>query len=149
MAKRTPTTKAATTFDEHAADPEAERIEKITEQVTEVKDKLAANPNLGIEPGSPEFDWQAEYPGEDVFVYTASNGVTVGLARCAGARKPKPGFLRQLRKAPYMEQLWTMLEIVASPAALAVSDDFEDEEYGQMFEAWSEWSKTAVGESSR
>ncbi|QFG08870.1 tail assembly chaperone [Mycobacterium phage MalagasyRose] len=146
MAKRPPTIKPATTFDEHAADPAAE-APVVDDDAP--RGKRPADPNKGIAPGSPEFDWQAEYPGEDVFVYTASNGVTVGLARCAGARKPKPGFLRQLRKAPYMEQLWTMLEIVASPAALAVSDDFEDEEYGQMFEAWSEWSKTPVGESSR
>ena len=99
--------------------------------------------------GSPEFDWQAEYPDEKVYVYTAEDGTTVGLAAMVGHRKPKSGFLRQLRKAPAMEQMWTILELVMSPLALAVSDEFEDEDYANMYTGWSEWSKTAVGESTR
>ena len=99
--------------------------------------------------GSLEFDWQSEYPGEKVYVYTAADGTTVGIAAMVGARKPKSGFLRQLRKEAAMEQMWTILELVMSPAALAVSDDFEDEDYGAMYAGWSEWSKTAVGESTR
>ena len=102
-----------------------------------------------IEPGAPGFHWQSEYPGEKMFVYTAADGTTVGLAAMVGPRKPKAGFLRQLRKEPAMEQMWTILEIVMSPAALAVSDEFEDEDYSGMYAAWSEWSKTAVGESTR
>ena len=105
--------------------------------------------NEGIEPGSPEFDWQLEYPDEDVFVYTASDGTTVGMAPLAGKRKPHMGTLRKLRKADHMEQMWTVLEWVSSPAALAVSDEFSDEDYAALFDAWSEWSKTSVGESLR
>lgn len=109
----------------------------------------AKAPNEGIEPGSPEFNWQHEYPGEAVFTFKASDGVTVGLAALAGKRKPRSGFLRKLRKEAEMEQMWTILELVSSPAALAVSDEFEDEDYAAMYNEWAEWSKTTVGESLR
>lgn len=106
-------------------------------------------PNDGIEPGSPEFDWQHEYPGEKFFVYTNTDGVTVGLAALLGARKPKPGYLRKLRKQNELDVMWTIIEMAASPAALDVSDEFEDEDYGKMYAAWSEWNQTTVGESMR
>lgn len=108
-----------------------------------------AEPEPVLKPGDPEYDWQAQYPGERVFVYTASTGKTVGLAELGGKRKPNMGALRRLRKADHMDQMWTVLEWVASPAALSVSDQFDDVDYGQMFEQWSEWSKTSVGESLR
>ena len=111
--------------------------------------KLPAEKTPKPAPGAPGFDWQSEYPDEKVYVYTASNGTTVGIAAMVGARKPKSGFLRQLRKEAAMEQMWTILELVMSPAALDVSDEFEDEDYGAMYAGWSEWSKTAVGESTR
>lgn len=100
-------------------------------------------------PGEPGFDWTQEYPGEEVFVFTASNGVTVGLAAMNDQRRPKPGTLRKLRFQPQVEQMWFVLECVSSDAALAVSDDFEDKDYSQMWEQWSEWSNTTAGESLR
>jgi hypothetical protein len=96
-----------------------------------------------------EFDWQAEYPGEDVFVFTAKDGTTVGLAAMGEKRRPKPGVLRKLRFQPSVEQMWFILERVSSPAALAVSDEFDDEDYAHMWEQWSDWSNTSAGESSR
>ncbi|WNM74109.1 tail assembly chaperone [Mycobacterium Phage Nergal] len=132
-----------------------------TEELSTVEKMVAVNtpvevdatptpePNKGVEPGSPEFDWHAEYPGEAVFVYTSSDGVTVGLAALAGKRKPKSGFLRKLRKEQEMEQMWTILELVSSQAALDVSDEFEDADYAAMYNQWAEWSKTTVGESLR
>ncbi|WNM74110.1 tail assembly chaperone [Mycobacterium Phage Nergal] len=128
-----------------------------TEELSTVEKMVAVNtpvevdatptpePNKGVEPGSPEFDWHAEYPGEAVFVYTSSDGVTVGLAALAGKRKPKSGFLRKLRKEQEMEQMWTILELVSSQAALDVSDEFEDADYAAMYNQWAEWSKTTVG----
>lgn len=97
-------------------------------------------------PGDTGFDWQNEYPGEDVFVFTASTGATVGLARLAGPRKPKPGVLRKLRKQDELGQMWAVIELVASEAALDVSDEFDDEDYGRMFEEWALWSKSTAGE---
>lgn len=98
-------------------------------------------------PGEPGFDWQEEYPDEDVFVYTATTGVTVGLAAMSDQRRPKPGTLRKLRFHPQVEQMWFVLETVSSTAALEVSDDFDDKDYSQMWEQWSEWSNTSAGES--
>jgi hypothetical protein len=110
--------------------------------ITEEKPK--APPKLG-EPGF----WEAEYPGEDVFVYTAEDGTTVGLAAMSDKRRPKPGVLRKLRHQPPVEQMWFVIEQVASPAALEVSDEFDDKDYSKMFEEWSDWSNTSAGESSR
>jgi hypothetical protein len=100
-------------------------------------------------PGESGFDWQAEYPGEEVFVFTAEDGTTVGLAAMGEKRRPKPGVLRKLRHQPAIEQMWFVIERVSSENALAVSDEFDDKDYSQMFEKWSEWSNTTAGESSR
>lgn len=105
--------------------------------------------NEGVEPGSPGFDWQLEYPGEEVFVFTATDGTTVGMAALTGDRKPSLGVLRKLRKSSYLDQMWTTLEWVSSAAALAISDEFPEKDYAAMFEAWSEFSRTSAGESSR
>lgn|GEM_PF-3377876 len=101
------------------------------------------------QPGDPGFDWQTEYPGEEVFVFTAADGRTVGLAALNDKRRPKPGVLRKLRLQNAVEQMWFVLERVASEKALEVSDDFDDEDYGGMFEAWSQWNQAIAGESSR
>lgn len=135
-------------------DDEIERLEHLDNEdieaaIDESKAPEAPPSNEGIEPGSPEFDWQLEYPGEPVFVFTSSTGVTVGMAALAGARKPGMGVLRLLRKSNYLDQMWTTLEWVSSPAALRVSDEFSEEDYSAMFAAWAEWSKTSAGESSR
>jgi hypothetical protein len=66
-------------------------------------------------PVEPGFDWQAEYPGEDVFVFTAKDGTTVGLAGMSEKRRPKPGVLRKLRHEPPVEQMWFVIERVSSP----------------------------------
>lgn len=97
-------------------------------------------------PGAKDFDWQAEYPGESVFVFTASTGVTVGLAVLGAERRIKPGALRKLRHQNQLEQMWYLIERVSTPAALEVSDEFEDEDYKDMFEQWSEFSQTTAGE---
>ncbi|SKU72177.1 Uncharacterised protein [Mycobacteroides abscessus subsp. massiliense] len=133
-------------------DDEIERLDNdgdIEGAIDELKAPEVPPSNEGIEPGSPEFDWQLEYPGEPVFVFTSSTGVTVGMAALAGARKPGMGVLRLLRKSNYLDQMWTTLEWVSSPAALTVSDEFSEEDYSAMFAAWAEWSKTSAGESSR
>lgn len=132
-------------------DDELERldIDEIEDVIDEIELPAAAPSNEGIEPGTPEFDWQLEYPGEAVFVFTSSTGVTVGMASLVGARNPGMGALRLLRKSNYLDQMWTTLEWVSSPAALAVSDEFSEEDYAAMFQAWSDWSRTSAGESSR
>lgn len=98
-------------------------------------------------PGEPGFDWQTEYPGEDVFVFTADDGTTVGLAALGPTRKFRAGEIRKARHLNEVDQMFVVLERVASPAALEVSDQFEDADYGRMFGEWSEWANTTAGES--
>lgn len=145
MSSKTKAAKVIESVDEVSTD----EVEDTVDDAPEATDSEAPASNDGIEPGSPEFDWQLEYPGEPVFVFTTSDGVTVGMAALVGARKPSVGVLRKLRKANYLDQMWTTIEWVSSAAALALSDEFDEVEYGEMFAAWSEWSKTTTGESSR
>ena len=79
-------------------------------------------------------------------MFTATDGRTVGLARMSDKRRPKPGVLRKLRKEKPVEQMWFVIELVAGEAALEVSDDFGDDDYGAMFEAWSEWNGVTAPE---
>ncbi|MGH3953948.1 MAG: hypothetical protein ACRDTI_07935 [Mycobacterium sp.] len=134
-------------------DDEIERLERLdNDEIEGATDEFKAPEapsNEGVEPGSAEFDWQLEYPGEQVFEFTSSTGVTVGMAALVGARKPSMGVLRTLRKTHYLDQMWTTLEWVSSPVALSISDEFSEADYAEMFDAWSTWSRTSAGESSR
>jgi hypothetical protein len=124
--------------------PDVETLDNGTIVITET-----ADPAPSAKPGDSGYDWQEDYPGEDVFVFTAEDGTTVGLAAMGDKRRPKPGVLRKLRHQPAIEQMWFVIEHVCSENALAVSDEFDDKDYSQMFEQWSEWSNTTAGESSR
>lgn len=108
-----------------------------------------AEPPVELRPGDPEYDWQAQYPGERVFVYTASTGRTVGLAALEGLRKPPVGVMRKLAKADPLVQVWTVVEWISSEAAMAVSDEFMEDDYTAMYEQWAKWSRTSAGESQR
>lgn len=100
------------------------------------------------QPGEPGYDWSQDYPDEKVFVYeTLDTDRTVGLAALGPNRKFKPGELRKVRHLPEVDQMFLVIERVASPNALAVSDDFDDADYGRMFQQWSEWANTTAGES--
>jgi hypothetical protein len=132
---------------QHAAEEFAQTV-----PAAEYVETVEANtpvPTVRIEPGALGFDWQVEYPDEPVFVFTASDGTTVGIPALTGERKPRSGFLRKLRKENAMEQMWSILELVMSPAALAVSDEFGDEDYAAMYTEWAQWSRTTAGESLR
>lgn len=118
--------------------------------VTEPKKKPGPKPRASKsapKPGDSNFDWSKEYPGEEVFVFTSSDGKTVGLAAIGPTRKFRAGEIRKARHLTEVDQMFIVLEKVSSPAALAISDEFEDEDYGRMFGEWSEWSNTTAGES--
>lgn len=96
----------------------------------------------------PDHDWSEDYPGEDFLVFTAADGTTVGLAAPSGKRKLKPGDFRVMSHMEGWQQTFYMIEKVASPKALAISDEFDDADYAAMMKAWTEWSGTSAGESS-
>ncbi len=113
-----------------------------------VKKRAAApaQPKVAAKPGDPDFDWSSEYEGQDFMVYTTDDGVTVGLA--SGKGRLKPGDFRRMSHMQDWQATFYAIEKIASPAALAVSDDFDDDQYGAMMQAWTEWSGTSSGESS-
>lgn len=111
--------------------------------------KKAAKKSKGApaRPGSPDYDWSQEYKGEEFFVFTASDGTTVGLAAATGDRKLKPGDFRKMSHMEPWAQNFYLIEKVASPAALAISDNLDDQDYAAMMTGWTEWSGTSAGES--
>lgn len=111
-------------------------------------------------PGTKGFDWQAEYPGEKVFVYTVPAGVkdnrgnniggqTIGLAAIGPKRQPSVGFLRRVRHKQEFDQVVDMIEMVASDAALTLMDEWNPSDLQDLFEQWNEWAHTTAGEASR
>lgn len=137
-----------------------EKMKAVAEGPQPVMD-AAANGNgakPAPQPGEKGFDWQAEYPDEQVYIYTTPKeqtdtkgnpigGRTVGLAAISGDRQPSVGFLRRVRHRQEFDQIVDMIELVASDAALTVIDPWKPTDLQDLFEQWSAWSKTAAGES--
>ena len=112
------------------------------------------------EPGDKGFDWKAEYPDEKVFVYTVPAGVNdnsgndiggqrIGLAAIGPKRQPSVGFLRRVRHKQEFDQVVDMIEMVASPNALLLLDEWNPSDLQDLFEQWNEWVQTTAGEASR
>lgn len=109
--------------------------------------KAAPRNGAAVKPGHKDYDWSKEYAGEDYFVFTAADGTTVALAAAAGDRKLKPGDFRKMSHMEPWAQNFYLIEKVASPAALVISDNLDDEDYAAMMAGWTEWSGTTAGES--
>jgi hypothetical protein len=104
----------------------------VTEPKKAVKRKVPPQPKAAAKPGEKDFDWSSEYEDQPFMLYTTDSGVTVGLA--SGKGRLKPG---DFRRMSHMQDWQATL-----------SDDFDDDEYGAMMKAWTEWSGTSSGESS-
>jgi hypothetical protein len=109
-------------------------------------------------PGEKGFDWEAEYPGEKVMVYTTPKdqktnrgnpigGQTIGLAAIGEKRQPSVGFLRRVRHKQEFDQVVDMIELVASDNALLLLDEWNPSDLQLLFEAWNEWVQTTAGEA--
>jgi hypothetical protein len=101
---------------------------------------------LKPKPGAKDFDWQTEYPGEEVYVFTSSDGITVGLTRLGPHRKPKPGLLRRLHREGGMSVMWYFIELASSPASLKVQEKLEEEDYTAMLRGWAEFAGIELSE---
>jgi hypothetical protein len=101
-------------------------------------------------PGDAKFDWQAEYPGEELFVFTAADGTTVGLTKLGPKRRPKPGklarFERETGNGSGIKVLWYFLELASSDASLLVQEELEEEDYAAMSRQWAEFAGIELGE---
>jgi hypothetical protein len=98
-------------------------------------------------PGAKDFDWKTEYPDEDdVYVYTAPGGLTIGMTKLGPKRKPKPGLLRRLHREGGMSVMWYFLELASSPASLVLQEELDEEEYTAMLRGWAEFAGIELSE---
>lgn len=98
-------------------------------------------------PGDKTFDWQSEYPGEEVFVFTASTGLTVGLTKLGPNRRPKPGKLALLdEQNDGVKVLWYFLKLASSDASRQVQAELEEDDYAEMARQWAEFAGIELGE---
>lgn len=99
-------------------------------------------------PGDAKFDWQTEYPGEELFVFTASDGTTVGLTRLGPNRRPKPGKLALLEDelGGGVKVLWYFLKLASSDVSRQVQAELEEEDYAVMCRQWAEFAGIELGE---
>ena len=111
--------------------------------------KKAAPRKKVARPGDPGYDWSKDYEGEEVFTYTLPDGRTVGLAAIGDQRRFTIGEIRRATRMNEVQQVMQVLEKISSPNALAIIDELEDDsDFRDMMDAWTEWMKTSVGESS-
>lgn len=103
-------------------------------------------------PGEPGFDWQAEYPGEEVYIYTVPEGtkspagLTIGLAKITEDRAPNPGRMRRAQREGGFSPMWLFIECVSSPASLMVQEELRPPEYNDMLRGWSEFAGIELSE---
>jgi hypothetical protein len=135
-----------------AVDPPKKKAPKKAASATVEATTTADGPVLhvvkpAIKPGAKGFDWQAEYPGEDLYVYTVpESGLTIGLTRLGPNRKPKPGLLRRLHREGGMSVMWYFIELASSPASLKVQEELEEEDYTAMLRGWAEFAGIELSE---
>lgn len=98
-------------------------------------------------PGQFGFDWQTEYPGEEIWVYTTiDEKLTIGLAKLGPNRKPKPGLLRRLHREGGMSVMWYFLELASSDTSLRLQEELDDADYNKMLRGWCEFTGIELSE---
>lgn len=106
-----------------------------------------AAPKPKAKPGDTDYDWSQDYPGEEVFVFTASDGTTVGLTKLGPNRRPKPGKLALLdEQNDGIKVLWYFLKLASSPTSREVQAELEEEDYASMCRKWAEFAGIELGE---
>lgn len=104
-------------------------------------------PKPKVKPGHEDFDWKTEYPDEDdVYVFTSSEGLTIGLAKLGPKRKPKPGLLRRLHREGGMSVMWYFIELASSDASLKLQEELEEQDYTSMLRGWAEFAGIELSE---
>ena len=106
-----------------------------------------AAPKKPAQPGDADFDWDKDYPGEDYFLCSLPDGRVIGLAAVSKKRKLKIGDLRRMKNMNEISQLMVLIERIASPNALLVIDELDDEEFKTVMSDWTAQMQTSTGES--
>jgi hypothetical protein len=118
----------------------------VTEAAKKAPAKKAA-PKPKPKPGQPGFDWATQYPGEEVFVFTAGDGTTVGLTKLGPKRRPKPGKLALLdEQNDGIKVLWYFLKLASSDTSREVQAELEEEDYAAMCRQWADFAGIELGE---
>ena len=129
------------------------------------KDEAQPEPVLHVvekpkpKPGDKDFDWQTEYPGEDVYVYTVPEsavksplgkqsppGLTIGLAKITEDRAPNPGEMREADSRGGFAPMWLFIESVSSPASLQLQKQLRPAEYNNMLREWAAFAGIELSE---
>ncbi len=116
-----------------------------------VTNGAAPKPKRKPKPGEKDYDWSQEYPGEEVFVFTSSDGTTIGMTKLGPTRKPKPGKLARFERenengSGGIKVLWYFIELVSTPASLRLQEELEEEDYSAMCRQWAEFAGIELGE---
>lgn len=120
-----------------------------------VDGETAAPPDLHVveppkpkaKPGTKNFPWADEYPGEDVYVYTSPDGLTIGLTKLGPKRKPKPGLLRRLHREGGLSTMWYFIELASSATSLTLQEELDEEDYTAMLRGWAEFAGIELSDS--
>jgi hypothetical protein len=121
-----------------------EAVEKLADDEVPVIPLRVAKPKA--KPGELDYDWQAEYPDEEVFVFTSVDNLTIGMTKLSPARKPKPGRLRRLHREGGMSVMWYFIELVSTPTSLTLQEELDEEEYTRMLREWAEFAGIELSE---
>lgn len=126
-------------LEDHTLEEAAEAVDAIAaENVVSIKSKA--------KPGEKDYDWAAEYPGEQFYVYTSPKGLTIGLAAMSTARKPKPGKLRRLHREGGLSVMWYFVELVSSPTSLDLQEELDEVDYTAMLRGWADFAGIELSE---
>lgn len=114
---------------------------------------------LKLEPGSADFDWQTEYPDEEVYVYTVPEdakkspmgkqsppGLTIGLARLNEDRAPNPGEMQEADERGGFAPMWLFIKCVSSPNSLRLQKQLRPVEYNDMLRGWAKFAGIELSE---
>jgi len=110
-------------------------------------------------PGDPDFDWQTEYPDEEIYVYTVPKtarktpagkqsppGMTIGMAKLTEDRAPNPGEMEEAYEAGGFAPMWLFLREVSSPDARRLQKMLRPPEYNQMLRGWAKFAGIELSE---
>jgi hypothetical protein len=110
-------------------------------------------------PGDPGFDWQEEYPGEEIYVYTVPQdakkspagkqsppGLTIGLCRLTEDRAPNPGEMQDAYEAGGFAPMWLFIAEVSSPASRKLQKLLRPAEYNEMLRGWAKFAGIELSE---
>ena len=120
---------------------------------------VVEEPKPEPKPGDPDFDWQAEYPDEQVWVYTVPEtakksptgkqsppGLTIGMARLTEDRAPNPGEMEEAYEIGGFKPMWLFLSCVSSPDAKKLQKLLRPTEYNAMLRGWAKFAGIELSE---